>query len=68
MNITEIREKRNGLWESMKSFLDSRRQADGTLSFEDDGIYAKMEKDLDALTNEIHRMERQAAIEAELNN
>ena len=67
MNITEIREKRNGLWESMKSFLDSRRQADGTLSFEDDGIYAKMEKDLDALTNEIHRMERQAAIEAELN-
>lgn len=67
MNITEIREKRNGLWESMKSFLDSRRQADGTLSFEDDGIYTKMEKDLDALTNEIHRMERQAAIEAELN-
>lgn len=66
MTITEMRNKRAALWESMKNFLESRRQTDGTLNAEDDAIYAKMEKDLDAVSNEIHRMERADAIEAEL--
>ena len=51
----------------MESFLDTRRNDKGVLSAEDDATYANMEKDLDDLTNEIRRMERKEAIEAELN-
>ena len=40
----------------------------GVLSAEDDATYSKMEHDLDSLTNEIKRMERRDAIEAELLN
>ncbi len=67
MNISEIREKRAKLWKSMEDFLENRTQADGTLSAEDDASYAKMEADLNALTNEVRRLERKEAIEAEMN-
>ena len=67
MTITEMREKRANLWKGMESFLDSRRDGNGVLSAEDDATYTRMENDLNALTNEIHRMERKDAIEAELN-
>lgn len=67
MTITEMREKRANLWKGMESFLDSRRDGNGVLSAEDDATYTRMENDLNALTNEIHRMERKDAIDAELN-
>lgn len=67
MTITELREKRAKTWSAMENFLDSHRNDQGVLSVEDDAIYAKMEKELDSLTNEIKRMERKDAIEAELN-
>ena len=67
MTITELREKRAKTWSAMENFLDSHRNDQGVLSVEDDAIYAKMEKELDSLTNEITRMERKDAIEAELN-
>ena len=67
MTITELRNKRANLWKSMESFLDSRRDGNGVLSAEDDATYGRMEKELNDLTNEIHRMERKDAIEAELN-
>ena len=67
MTITEMREKRANLWKGMESFLDSRRDGNGVLNAEDDAIYSRMEKDLNDLTNEIHRMERKEAIEAEMN-
>ncbi len=67
MTITELREKRANTWKAMEGFLDSHRNEQGVLSVEDDAIYAKMEKELDTLTNEIKRMERKDAIEAELN-
>lgn len=51
----------------MENFLDSHRNEKGVLSDEDDAIYAKMEKELETFTNEIKRMERRDAIEAELN-
>jgi HK97 family phage major capsid protein len=51
----------------MENFLDTRRNDKGILSAEDDATYANMEKDLDDLTNEIRRMERRDAREAELN-
>lgn len=67
MTVNELREKRARLWKGMESFLDSRRNADGILSAEDDAAYGKMENDLNDLTNEIKRMERKEALEAEMN-
>lgn len=67
MTITEMRNKRAKLWNTMEGFLDTHRNDMGVLSAEDDAAYAKMEHDLDSLTNEIKRMERRDAIEAELN-
>ncbi len=66
MTITELREKRAKLWNTMEGFLDTHRTENGVLSAEDDTAYAKMETDLDALTNEIKRMERREAREKEL--
>lgn len=66
MNITELRNKRNDQWEMMSKFLDTHRNSMGVLSAEDDATYARMESELDAMTNEIKRMERRDAIEAEL--
>ena len=67
MTITEMRNKRAKLWNTMEGFLDTHRNDKGVLSAEDDATYSKMERDLDSLTNEIKRMERRDAIEAELN-
>ncbi len=67
MTITEMRNKRAKLWNTMEGFLDTHRNDMGVLSAEDDATYSKMERDLDSLTNEIKRMERRDAIEAELN-
>lgn len=67
MTITELRDKRAKTWNAMESFLDTHRNEKGVLSVEDDATYSKMESDLEALTNEIKRMERKDAIEAELN-
>lgn len=67
MTINELREKRANQWKAMIAFLDSHRNVNGVLSVEDDAQYTKMESELDALTNEIKRMERKELIEAELN-
>ena len=67
MNITEMREKRAKLWNTMEGFLDTHRNDMGVLSADDDQTYCNMESELDSLTNEIHRMERREAHEAELN-
>ena len=67
MTINELRDKRANLWKSMTAFLDTRTGSDGVLSAEDDASYAKMEKDFEALTNEIKRMERKETLEAEMN-
>lgn len=66
MTINELRTKRATLWNTMEGFLDTHRNEKGVLSAEDDAVYAGMEKDLDDLTNEIRRMERRDAYEAEL--
>lgn len=67
MTINELREKRAKTWSAMELFLDTHRNDKGVLSVEDDATYSRMEKDLEDLTNEIKRMERKDAIEAELN-
>ena len=64
--ILELREKRAKAWEAAKAFLDSKRGADGLLSAEDVAAYDKMEADVVNLGKEIDRLERQAALDAEL--
>lgn len=65
--ILELREKRAKAWKAAKAFLDTKRGNDGLLSAEDTTAYEKMEADVVALGREIERLERQAAIDAELN-
>ncbi|MCC8086504.1 MAG: phage major capsid protein, partial [Clostridium sp.] len=64
--ILELREKRAKAWEAAKAFLDTKRGNDGLLSAEDTGTYEKMEKDVVDLGKEIERLERAAALDAEL--
>ena len=64
--IMTLREKRAKLWEDTKAFLDSHRGEDGMVSAEDNATYEKMESDVVALGREIERLERQAAIDREL--
>ena len=66
MTMNELIEKRASLWNAMKAFLDTQKK-DDVLSEEDDAKYKEMEKRFEDLTNEIKRMERMNAIEAELN-
>lgn len=65
--ILELREKRAKSWETAKAFLDSKRGTDGLLSAEDVSTYEKMEADVIDLGKEIDRLERQLALDAELN-
>lgn len=65
--ILELREKRAKAWEAAKAFLDTKRNGSGLLSAEDAATYDKMEADVVALGKEIDRLERQAALDAELN-
>lgn len=60
MTILELREKRAKAWEAAKAFLDSHRNDKGVLSAEDDAAYTRMEQ-------EISRMERREALDAQLN-
>ena len=64
--IMDLRNKRASLWEGAKAFLDGHTGADGKLSAEDAATYDKMEAEVVALGKDIERMERQAAIDAEL--
>ena len=65
--IQELREKRAKAWDAAKAFLDTKRGTDGLLAAEDVATYEKMEADVVNLGKEIDRLERQAALDAELN-
>ena len=67
MTILELREKRNKAWEAAKAFLESHRTEKGTLTAEDNATYTQMEQEINDLGKEIARLERQEALEAELN-
>lgn len=64
--ILELREKRAKAWDAAKAFLDAKRTQEGFVSAEDAATYDKMEADVVNLGKEIERLERQAAIDAEL--
>ena len=65
--IQELREKRAKAWDAAKVFLDTKRGSDGLLAAEDVATYEKMEADVVNLGKEIDRLERQVALDAELN-
>ena len=67
MNVQELIAKRAKAWEAAKSFLDAHRGENGILSAADGETYDRMEKEITDLTKEIDRLNRQAAIEAQLN-
>ena len=67
MTITELRDKRNKAWEAAKAFVDTRRDKDGLLSEADAQTYAQMEQKVKDYSSEIDRMERQEAIDREMN-
>ena len=62
----ELRTKRAKAWDAAKAFLDSRRDANGTVSAEDAATYDKMEAEVVALGHEIERLERQEALDREM--
>lgn len=63
--ILSMREKRAKLWDATKAFVESRKDANGTLSAEDTATYEKMEADVVRMGKEIERLERQEAIDLE---
>lgn len=67
LTATDLRTRRAETWEKAKAFLDERRDAEtGCLSAEDDQAYARMETEIDQLTNEIARTERANRFEADM--
>ena len=67
MTITEMREKRNKAWEAAKAFVETKRDADGLMTAEDAATYAQMEQKVQDYSTEIDRMERQEAMDRQLN-
>jgi len=54
------------MWDAAKAFLDTKRNEEGMVSPEDNATYEKMEADVVNLGKEIDRLERQAALDSEL--
>lgn len=64
--IMELRNKRNTLWEQTKAFLEENRGENGLVAADAVEQYDRMAADVKALGDEITRLEKQAAFEAEL--
>lgn len=62
----ELREKRAKAWEAAKAFLDAKAKDGAFASTEDAATYDRMEQEVMDLGKQIDRLERQAAIDAEL--
>ncbi|MGU9970549.1 phage major capsid protein [Limosilactobacillus fermentum] len=65
--IIELQEKRAKIWKQAKDFLDEHQAKSDILSAEDNATYERMEKDVVNLGKEIDRLNKQAAIDNELN-
>lgn len=65
--ITELREKRTKAWNKAKAFLDAHRDEDGILPAEHVEAYNRMEQEVVNMGREIERMERQEALDREMN-
>lgn len=67
MTIQDLIERRAKAWEQTKAFLESHRDDKGVINSEDNATYEKMEKDIVAYGKEIERLQRQEAMDRELN-
>ena len=67
MTILEMMEKRNQAWTAAKNFANSHKSDKGIMSDEDYATYQKMEKEIEDMSREISRMQKEAAMEEELN-
>lgn len=67
MTINEMIQKRAKVWETAKNFVDTHENENGVLNAEDSATYARMEQEIEDLTNAIDRQQRAEAREAELN-
>jgi HK97 family phage major capsid protein len=63
-SILELREKRGNLVASARAVLD--KASGGILSADDEQTYQALDHDIEALTSQIQRMEKQTALEQEL--
>ena len=66
-NINDLRERRANLFNEARTFLDTHRTENGTLSAEDGATYDRMEAEIIDLGKEITRMENLHSIDTELN-
>ena len=66
--ILEMRDKRAQLWDAAKKFLDEHQDTNNSLSAEDAATYDRMEADVVSMGQNIERLERQAAIDREMNS
>lgn len=66
MNLSEMIEKRKNAVDSAIKFAESHKTDKGTLTDEDYDTYQKMEKEIEDMSREISRMQRQESMENEL--
>ncbi len=66
MTLQELREKRAKALDSLKKFLETHRDTNGTLSVENSATYDKMEQELNNLGSEIQRLEKLETLENQL--
>jgi len=66
MTIAEMLEKRRNAVDSAVKFAESHKTDKGTLTDEDYDTYQKMEKEIEDMSREIYRMQRQEDMEKEL--
>lgn len=66
MTIMQMIEKRNQAINAAKNFAAAHKTENGTLNDEDYAAYEKMEKEIQNISREINRMQREDAMEQEL--
>lgn len=66
MNLSEMLEKRKNAVDSAIKFAESHKTDKGTLTDEDYGTYQKMEKEIEDMSREISRMQREENMKNEL--
>ena len=66
MKLSEMIEKRKNAVDSAIKFADSHKTERGTLTDEDYGTYQTMEKEIEDMSREISRMQRQENMQNEL--
>lgn len=66
MTIMQMIEKRNQAINAAKNFAAAHKTENGTLNDEDYATYEKMEKEIQNISREISRMQREDAMEQEL--